>query len=148
VCLVDAFPLYLEFAVAFVRALFLWNVFSISHLFSIVFSISHLFSIYIVLSLFLTVLSLSACALSPSLSPSLSPDQAKLEQAKLAAKVMNVATPGTSVGCSGADCAGAELKNSAVQAELKTMQKGLGIFFYCFLHSGALKSMQTGLGIR
>jgi hypothetical protein len=83
---------------------------------------------YVVLSLFLTVLSLSACALSPSLSP----DQAKLEQAKLAAKVMNVATPGTSVGCSGADCAGAELKNSAVQAELKTMQKGLGIFFYFF----------------
>ena len=42
---------------------------------------------------------------------------------------MNVATPGTSMGA--AD--GAEFKNSAVQAELKTMQKGLGIFFYFFL---------------
>jgi len=66
-------------------------------------------------------------SLSPSLPLSLA--QAKLEQAKLAAKVMNVATPGTSMGA--AD--GAEFKNSAVQAELKTMQKGLGIFFYFFL---------------
>ena len=51
--------------------------------------------------------------------------QAKLEQAKLAAKVMNVATPGTS-SCSGSGC-GAELKGSNVQSELKSMQHGLGM---------------------
>jgi len=47
--------------------------------------------------------------------------QAKLEQAKLAAKVMNVATPGTSF--SGET---AELHGSNTQTELKAMQKGLG----------------------
>ena len=50
--------------------------------------------------------------------------QAKLEQAKLAAKVMNVATPGTS-SCSGSACS--ELKGSNVQSELKSMQHGLGM---------------------
>ncbi len=75
---------------------------------------------------------------SLSLSPSLSPDQAKLEQAKLAAKVMNVATPGTSVSSAGA---GAELKNSAVQAELKTMQKGLGIFSIFFANWSSKSSV-------
>jgi len=46
--------------------------------------------------------------------------QAKLEQAKLAAKVMNVATPGTSFS---GDTA--ELHGSNTQTELKAMQKGL-----------------------
>lgn len=48
--------------------------------------------------------------------------QAKLEQAKLAAKVMNVATPGSSFAAGSAD----ELKGSSTQTELKAMQKGLG----------------------
>ena len=60
--------------------------------------------------------------LSLSLLRRLSRAQAKLEQAKLAAKVMNVATPGTSFSS-----APAELKDSSVQTELKSMQKGLGI---------------------
>ena len=44
--------------------------------------------------------------------------QAKLEQAKLAAKVMNVATPGTSASKS--------ITSDSENAELKAMQKGLG----------------------
>lgn len=44
--------------------------------------------------------------------------QAKLEQAKLAAKVMNVATPGTSASKS--------ITSDSEDAELKAMQKGLG----------------------
>lgn len=48
--------------------------------------------------------------------------QAKLEQAKLAAKVMNVATPGSSFAAGSAG----ELKSSNTQTELKAMQKGLG----------------------
>jgi len=47
--------------------------------------------------------------------------QAKLEQAKLAAKVMNVATPGSSFAAGSAD----ELKGTSTQTELKAMQKGL-----------------------
>jgi len=46
--------------------------------------------------------------------------QAKLEQAKLAAKVMNVATPGTSFSGDSA-----QLQGSHTQTELKAMQTGL-----------------------
>ena len=49
-------------------------------------------------------------------------EQAKLEQAKLAAKVMNVATPGSSMAAGSAG----ELRASNTQTELKAMQKGLG----------------------
>ena len=51
--------------------------------------------------------------------------QAKLEQAKLAAKVMNVATPGTSFSGDSA-----QLQGSHTQTELKAMQTGLGQFLH------------------
>jgi hypothetical protein len=63
--------------------------------------------------------------------------QAKLEQAKLAAKVMNVATPGSSFAAGSAD----ELKSSNTQTELKAMQKGLG---ECVVRLSAVSAQGEG----